>query len=417
MSGKMGKDAVSRRMFWTVIYVCALCLILFAEPAAAHLGIDHGDDGEDNPHVAETPSPAASAEKNPLRSSKILGNKGGALVVFFLVPFITCLIPFVIRMGEKVLVYGMLFGVGLFFTLAVEHLIGDAADGFRYLKPGSSYPTAYCLVALGYMLTFLMDIIVHAIVQRSWASSSTHEEPMVVRPTVQDKNTQYLSNGRKEVAEQPLKCCRKGPVQVGDVEAGAMACTGCNCPGNPCICGRITPIVSDSPMLSHTHLPDLKNLAFAEVLLLAIALCFHAIFEGLVIGLSGTVKEVWNTTITIVIHKIFEGLALGMSLMMECPTRSFLSLAIYALGFAISGPVGISIGMILDRTTPSRTTIWANAIGNAFAAGVFIFVALNHLLVKGMKPSAKDTWLTPFTKWLAVALGFVTTSLIQLKHD
>jgi zinc transporter 1/2/3 len=115
--------------------------------------------------------------------------------------------------------------------------------------------------------------------------------------------------------------------------------------------------------------------------------------------------------------QIFEGLALGASLMMHNPKRSFLSLLPFGVGFAISAPVGLAIGIILDSTTQTRTAIWADSVGNGLAAGVFIFVGISHLMVKAFKKSCTDSWRTPFYKWTAAALGVTTMALIQMNHD
>jgi zinc transporter ZupT len=55
---------------------------------------------------------------------------------------------------------------------------------------------------------------------------------------------------------------------------------------------------------SKMHAEDLRSLSLADISILVIALCFHAIFEGLAIGLSGSAKDAWKTTGTIVIHKV-----------------------------------------------------------------------------------------------------------------
>lgn len=50
--------------------------------------------------------------------------------------------------------------------------------------------------------------------------------------------------------------------------------------------------------------PSVHGLSLADLAILVLALCFHAIFEGLAIGLSATSKDAWKTTSSIVIHKV-----------------------------------------------------------------------------------------------------------------
>ena len=47
-----------------------------------------------------------------------------------------------------------------------------------------------------------------------------------------------------------------------------------------------------------------KELGVADLALLLLAMCFHSVFEGLAVGLSGTSKDVWKNTAAIVPHKV-----------------------------------------------------------------------------------------------------------------
>lgn len=72
----------------------------------------------------------------------------GCLVVIFLVPFVGCLLPFFVRFSYDIIVYGTLFGSGLFVTLAVMHLIPDTAAGFNYLTDAGGCPYLFLLPCL-----------------------------------------------------------------------------------------------------------------------------------------------------------------------------------------------------------------------------------------------------------------------------
>ena len=97
--------------------------------------------------------------------------------------------------------------------------------------------------------------------------------------------------------------------------------------------------------------------------------------------------------------------------------RSWWTFFLYAAAFSITAPIGIAIGIILDSTVLDIAAHYVQTIGNAIAAGVFIFVAITHLMVKGFRKSPNDRWFTPFWKWLACLLGAVTYSLLQLRSS
>eukprot|EP00271_Cylindrocystis_brebissonii_P017495 TRINITY_DN4570_c0_g1_i1.p1 TRINITY_DN4570_c0_g1~~TRINITY_DN4570_c0_g1_i1.p1 ORF type:complete len:444 (-),score=65.79 TRINITY_DN4570_c0_g1_i1:614-1945(-) len=352
-----------------------------------------------------------------LHSAPLIRSKGGAIAVFFLVPFIGVLIPVFLPINAEILKYCLLFASGLFFTLALEHLTSDSASGFADLVPDSVYPYAYLLVAGGYMVTWFFDLVAHAVWDRK-------AEQNFVNPKEdrweQDKETQRLV------------CCQspaEAPLDSGEKCTGV----GCNCNGDTCRCkasgleftehqevlrtgDAIARAVGRSKVSTETNL-GVAELGAVDLLLLVLALCFHAVFEGLAIGLSTTVFDVWNTTLTIVLHKLFEGVALGSALLAQEKSKSLLAIALYAFFFCIMGPVGIAIGIALDSSDDPVTSQWVEALGNGFAAGVFIFVAVSHLMVKGFRKGEKDRWWTPFLKWFACGLGLITVSLLELRSS
>lgn len=108
------------------------------------------------------------------------------------------------------------------------------------------------------------------------------------------------------------------------------------------------------------------------------------------------------------LHKIFAAIAMGIALLRIIPDRPFLSCAAYAFAFAISSPIGVAIGILIDATAEGRVADWIYAISMGFACGVFVYVAINHLLLKGLIQSPQSGTITfdkPFYKYLAVLIG------------
>lgn len=375
-----------------------------------HNGVEHDD------------APSGDSPAPNLRSDRLVSNKGGAMAVFFIVPFIGCWVPFFIPVSAELLKYGILFAAGLFFTLALEHLTSDSAGGFGDLT-SDPYPYAYLLVVCGYMVTFFCDLIV----QSTWA-----------RNAKRSSQDQFITNGRSADPDGVVVTCCKGctpaAAPLTSEKTRILSCTGqgCGCNGQNCSCSPPSALEFSTPahivrmgaslegQHDHHHHPSMdkvKELALADLVLLVFALCFHAIFEGLAIGLTDTVFHVWNLTLTIVLHKFFEGAALGTSLTAQKRDRSWLVFFLYAFGFSITAPVGIAIGIILDSTEEPRSAQWVETIGNGFAAGVFIYVAISHLLVKSFRPGPRDRWFTPFLKWGFLALGVLTLSLLEMRQS
>lgn len=398
-----------------------------------HGGIDDGHDDAD----ADSPA-AAPSEGGGLQSSTLISNKVGALFVFLAVPLIGCFLPWVLPIPPWLLNYAVLFSAGLFFSLAVEHLLADSAESLGILI-ASAYPFAYMIFVSGYFLTWLADITARSVWERQ---EGVRQQRRVDSATsVAGATAGTVASDAAAATTSPLTatdsgkvvCCKSGRVEdveasgekgaalTGAQGAGAVErCPGgeCKCDGGSCRCTAPSFMEFDTPdAIGRAAETSVYDLNFLEVLLLLLALCFHAVFEGLAVGLSSTLGDVWSITSTVVIHKFLEGIALGTTLLAQNSNRSVLWFSLYALGFSVMAPIGIAIGIILDSTTTPLAASWIEAIGNGLAAGVFVFVAVGHLMVKAMKPQKGDRWWAPFPKWGFAALGVITNSLLMMRSS
>lgn len=131
-------------------------------------------------------------------------------------------------------------------------------------------------------------------------------------------------------------------------------------------------------------------------------------------GCAETKADAWKALWTISLHKIFAAIAMGIALLRILPNRPFLSCFAYAFAFAISTPIGVAIGIIIDSTTEGVAADWVYAISMGLATGVFIYVAINHLLAKGYNPPTKTALDGPFYKYIAVVLGAATIAIVMI---
>lgn len=137
-------------------------------------------------------------------------------------------------------------------------------------------------------------------------------------------------------------------------------------------------------------------------------------FEGIAIGVAETKEDAWKALWTISLHKIFAAIAMGIALLRMIPNRPFLSCIAYAFAFAISSPVGVVVGIVIDATTQGAVADWIFAISMGLACGVFIYVSINHLLSKGYAPRKSVSVDTPHYKLLAVFLGIGVIAIVMI---
>ncbi|KAL6529113.1 hypothetical protein OROHE_014857 [Orobanche hederae] len=129
---------------------------------------------------------------------------------------------------------------------------------------------------------------------------------------------------------------------------------------------------------------------------------------------SSTKSDAWRSLWTVCLHKLFAAVAMGIALLSMIPDRPLLSCAAYAFAFAISSPVGVAVGIIIDATTQGAVADWIFAISMGLACGVFIYVSINHLLSKGYKPQKMVSFDTRGYRFLAVLLGVGVIDVVMI---
>jgi solute carrier family 39 (zinc transporter), member 1/2/3 len=117
------------------------------------------------------------------------------------------------------------------------------------------------------------------------------------------------------------------------------------------------------------------------IFILEFGIVFHSVFIGLTLAVTGS--DFITLYVVLVFHQTFEGLGLGARLATTpWPRAKSITPYFLGLGFAISTPIAIAIGLGVRNTYPptGRTTLIVNGIFDSISAGILIYTALIELL-------------------------------------
>jgi solute carrier family 39 (zinc transporter), member 1/2/3 len=117
------------------------------------------------------------------------------------------------------------------------------------------------------------------------------------------------------------------------------------------------------------------------IFILEFGIIFHSIFVGLTLAVSG--DEFTTLYIVLVFHQTFEGLGLGSRLaLLPWPKSKWLTPYLLGLGYAVSTPAAIAIGLGVRESYPpgGRTTLIVNGIFDSISAGILLYTGLVELL-------------------------------------
>ncbi|GLT77332.1 hypothetical protein SLA2020_489300 [Shorea laevis] len=278
------------------------------------------------------------------------------LIILLVSTFVGGVSPYFYRWNESFLLLGTQFAGGVFLGTSLMHFLSDSDETFGEVTD-KTYPFAFMLACAGYLLTMLGDCVIAS-----------------------------FTAGEKEV-------------RVNQIEGG-----------------RTPEELAKNYQMDHANPIFLttKTTSLGDTILLISALCFHSVFEGIAIGVSATEGEAWRNLWTISLHKIFAAIAMGIALLKMLPERPLLLTCAYSFAFAISSPIGVGIGIAIDSSTQGQVANWIYAISMGLACGVFVYVAINHLIAKGFKPQAKCYFDTPSYRFLAVLLGVAVIAVVMI---
>ena len=106
-----------------------------------------------------------------------------------------------------------------------------------------------------------------------------------------------------------------------------------------------------------------------------IALSVHSLFEGIDVGITHTLEDVWTLLLAIALHKGAAACSLGISLVKTFPD-DFALCRWLVFTFALATPLGIIIGMNIPDS-PVMDVVF-----NSLAAGTFLYIACSEVIVE-----------------------------------
>jgi len=144
--------------------------------------------------------------------------------------------------------------------------------------------------------------------------------------------------------------------------------------------------------------------------LTVLALSFHAVFEGLAVGLEDKVSNVWTLYIAVSLHKYVISFCVGLELFTKNQNPLLVNLS-YILVYAVMSPIGIGIGIAVTSLVTPDNAAYFLAVGalQAIAGGTILYVVVFEVLQRE-KSKQKVPGLMQF---LCVTLGFTTMFLVE----
>lgn len=160
----------------------------------------------------------------------------------------------------------------------------------------------------------------------------------------------------------------------------------------------------------HQHGAMIQNTS-VQGLLTVLALSFHAIFEGLAVGLEPSISSVAYLAAAIATHKLVISFCVGMELYVAgASTRTTLG---YLSIFSMVTPIGIAVGLVLDHFKNDSENLGPTpTILQGMAAGTLLYVVFFEVLARE-RANEKSGLL----QLVAIIIGFTLMLGLQIASE
>lgn len=144
-------------------------------------------------------------------------------------------------------------------------------------------------------------------------------------------------------------------------------------------------------------------------LLAVLALSFHAIFEGLAVGLENRLNNVWYLFGAIATHKLVIAFCVGIELV---SSRTKLPLLlVYVATFAVVTPLGIGLGIVLSDEASAAEGSFVTVMLQGMAGGTLLYVIFFEVLQR-----ERSNAQSGFLQLLSIMAGFAVMFALQFMH-
>ena len=259
-----------------------------------------------------------------------------------------------IRKNEYLLDIANTFAAGLFLGIGLLHLLPESSEIFKD-QYKIKFPIAYLISFLTYCLILCIEKVIF--------------------------DPHSIMNEHNKLSDNNLK---------KDIDENIIS----------------EPLVQDNSLnddfKSDIHLSKNKlNKNLLQPFILLFALGFHAIFEGIALGILDDFNSVLSLMLVILAHKWAEGLTFGISFLKselsKCQINTFLII------FSMMGPFGVLFGMFLS----AMTNKFIQGIFLAASSGTFLYIACSEVITEQFEK--KDNRVV---KFICILIGGGFTAVL-----
>ncbi|CAD5205656.1 unnamed protein product [Bursaphelenchus okinawaensis] len=310
------------------------------------------------------------------------------------------------------------FSAGVFLATCFLHLFPELFEHVEMMKEtygfDPDFPVAELLACTGFFVLFLVEELVLIILPNAGHSHGSSESEMersrsrvdqvgLLRAADGDDrhhggfSPSQPSQTETQNVASPRQCsvatCKEATIPIiAEPE---------RCEANCATVKEYPPIITHSRPHPHSH--------STRSVTIVLAIAFHAIIEGLALGVQTDPAKIWAIFISLTVHKLIVAFSIGLQLA-RTHAHSLKWVILSMVLIAFMTPIGGVIGMLVRHASMNaqlQDTIIL--ICHGLTVGTFLYVTFFEVLIH-----ERDNEHPNLLKLLAMVIGFTLIGIIRL---
>ena len=273
--------------------------------------------------------------------------------------FAVCMFGIIPRVWERCLksenLLSMLncFSSGLFLGMALVHMMPETVEIYEGWAEHEGIERPFPLPYVGFFLGYVLILAVDRVIAKSYHLPEGH-----THAAAKDEPKSYSS---------VAPAAKDSSIQMAATPGGPQAEIAEDAASDPNTDRQLKQAEQKKP-------EDNASGSKATAIMLVMAIGVHALFEGMALGLQKEMDEAVQLAVGILLHKSAAAVSLGGAF-----TRAGYTLKqviLFIVLFALTTPLGIIIGMLINHSSAIVDTIFM-----ALSGGTFVYVACSEIIV------------------------------------
>jgi len=290
------------------------------------------------------------------------------------------------------------FGGGVLLATCLLHMLPEIRENFEHAKilhhPHDELALAEIIMMIGFFFIYFIEEFVFAVCKPG-AGAHGHSHTNEVANEQQERERKRSVGVQRAFSVHSLRKDEEGQNTTPDQSEKAQSPAETH--------------VDQSHQEDSSKLSSGRNAALRDFFTV-LALSFHAIFEGLAIGLEEHEDDVWILYAAVAAHKYVISFCVGLELY-NVGTPKILYAA-YTVTYAMMSVIGIGIGIGVTSAIEDNEKVYMTTVGvlSAMAAGTLLYVAVFEILERE-KSKVKVPGLVQL---FCVILGFCAIMMVEI---